>query len=128
MTLIMRSLSHKLGTLDTAGSSGHKKELREIPNTGGVAIFTVGVRVGSLKMGIRKKLTRLAEETGGRAFFISEAAELDSVYDEIEQELRSQYLVAYTSDRPFGEGEFRTVDVKVKGGKLKARTIRGYYP
>lgn len=40
ITAIMRSLGHKLGTLDSAGSSGHEKELRQIPNTGGVAIFT----------------------------------------------------------------------------------------
>ena len=112
---------------DTASSIAFRDAV-EYARRSGVAIFTVGLDVGRLQLGIRKKLTRLAEETGGRAFFISEAAELDSVYDEIEQELRSQYLVAYTSDRPFGEGEFRTVDVKVKGGKLKARTIRGYYP
>ena len=50
------------------------------------------------------------------------------VYKEIEEELRSQYLVAYSSDRPGQDGEFRTVEVKVRGGKLKARTISGYYP
>ena len=65
--------------------------------------------------------------TGGRSFFISKAEELAPVYGDIERELRSQYLLAYTSDRG-GEGEeYREVEVRVKG-RYKARTISGYYP
>jgi hypothetical protein len=54
--------------------------------------------------------------------------ELPTVYGSIQQELRSQYLIAYQSDgegRP-GDG-FRAVDLRVERG-LKARTMRGYYP
>ena len=112
---------------DTASSIAFRDAV-EYARRSGVAIFCVGVDVGGLNFGIRKKLTELAQDTGGRAFFISQAEELRDVYREIEEELRSQYLVAYTSDRPAGEGGFRAVEVKVKGGKLKARTIRGYYP
>jgi len=84
--------------------------------------------VGKLQTGVRGKLNDLAEETGGRSFFISRATELTTVYREIEEELRSQYLVAYSSDRPEQDGQFRQVEVKVRGGKVKARTISGYYP
>ena len=56
-----------------------------------------------------------------------EAAELDEAYAEIERELRSQYLVAYSSDKAGEPGQFHEVEVEVKDGKLKARTIRGYY-
>ncbi len=112
---------------DTASNIAFRDAL-EYARRSGVAIFCVGVNVGAFKLGIHKKLTQLAQETGGRAFFISQASELEGVYREIEEELRSQYLVAYTSDRSSAEGGFRVVDVKVKGGKLKARTIRGYYP
>ena len=51
----------------------------------------------------------------------------EPVYDAIEDELRSQYLLAYLSDAPQASEIFRTVEVKVKG-RLKARTISGYYP
>ena len=84
--------------------------------------------MGKVSIGIRRKLTNLAEETGGRVFFIGQAEELVGVYDEIEEELRSQYLLAYTSDLPKTDGAYREVEVKVKKGGLKARTIRGYYP
>lgn len=103
-------------------------EALEYARRSGVAVFTIGLRIGKLQIGVRRKLENLAEETGGRTFYISEATELFGVYDEIEEELRSQYLVAYNSDQPGNEDKYREVEVKVKGGKLKARTIRGYYP
>jgi len=94
-----------------------------------VSVYTVGLNVNRVQnAGVRKKLTQLAEESGGRAFFIGSAAELGGVYSEIEQELRSQYLLAYASDAAGENDGFREIEVKVKGGKLKARTVSGYYP
>jgi len=112
---------------DTASAIPYRDAL-EYARRSGVMIYTVGLHVGAMNMAIRNKLTELSEETGGRAFFIKEADDLKEVYKEIEEDLRSQYLLAYSSDRPSPDGKFRTVEVKVKGGKLKARTIRGYYP
>ncbi|MND05020.1 hypothetical protein D3C83_255770 [compost metagenome] len=54
--------------------------------------------------------------------------ELADVYAVIERELRNQYLLAYSPDRPPQEGQYREVEVKVSRSGLKARTIRGYYP
>lgn len=104
------------------------RDALEYARRSGVAIYTIGLGVGSLKMGVRNKLTELSKETGGRTFFIAEAEDLIGVYQEIEEELRSQYLIAYASDRPTPDETFRQVEVEVKGGKLKARTISGYYP
>ena len=50
------------------------------------------------------------------------------IYDQILQELRSRYLLAYQSSTEEGDDAFRTVEVKVRGDGLEARTIRGYYP
>lgn len=112
---------------DTASAMPFRDSL-EFARRSGVTIFAVGLDVGALERGVRNKLTNLAEETGGRVFFISKAQELTGVYREIEEELRSQYLVAYASDNPEPDGQFREVEVEVRSGKLKARTIRGYYP
>ncbi len=113
---------------DTASSIAFREAL-EYARRSGVSIYTVGLNVGTLDVSVRRKLSTLAEETGGRSFFISEAAELTTVYDEIEDELRSQYLIAFAPDRPpTSEDEFREVEVEVLERGLKARTIRGYYP
>jgi VWFA-related protein len=113
---------------DDSASYYSFEDALEYARRSGVVIYTVGLNIGGLKLGIRDKLSDLARETGGRSFFIGHAAELDTVYQEIERELRSQYLVTYASDNPSDDGSFRTVDVLVKGGKLKARAIRGYFP
>ncbi len=113
---------------DDTGSSIPYRDALEYARRSGVAVYAVGLNVGKLSVGIRRKLTNMAEETGGRVFFIGKAEELVGVYDEIEEELRSQYLLAYTSDLPNTDGTYREVEVKVKKSGLKARTIRGYYP
>ncbi|MBZ0088828.1 MAG: VWA domain-containing protein, partial [Thermoanaerobaculia bacterium] len=56
----------------------------------GVSIYTIGLGVGAGSVGIRGKLSKLAEETGGRVFYVDKADALDTVYDQIERELRSQ--------------------------------------
>ena len=102
-------------------------DVEEYARRSAVAIYTIGLGVGRTQMILRNKLNDLAKVTGGRSFFISKAEDLAPVYDEIERELRSQYLLAYTSNRVGGRDEYREVEVKVKG-RFKARTISGYYP
>jgi VWFA-related protein len=94
----------------------------------GVAIYTVGLDVGSGSFGIRRKLEKLASETGGRTYFVEKASELAGVYAQIDRELRSQYLLAFSPDPPAKEGERHALEVKVRGGKGKARAARGYTP
>ncbi len=104
------------------------RDALEFARRSGVVIYTIGLDVGKLQTEVRGKLKNLARETGGRSFFIEKAHELSGVYAEIDLELRSQYLLAYNSDAPLSDSdEFRTVEVKVRGGR-KARTIAGYYP
>ncbi len=111
---------------DTSSSLDFPEAL-EYAKRSGVSVFTIGLRIGKSAIGIRRKLENLATETGGRTFYIKEASELVKVYEDIERELRSQYLVAYNSDQESKGGQYHEVEVKVRDGKLKARTIRGYY-
>ncbi len=67
-------------------------------------------------------------ETGGRAFFVTAAAELPAIYDEIQRELRSQYLIAYQSTSSKDPSEFRRVEVSVDVPGAEVRTMTGYYP
>jgi Ca-activated chloride channel family protein len=103
------------------------KDALDYARRSGVVIYPIGLNIGMTALGVRDKLNNLAQTTGGRAFYISKAVELQTVYDQIEEELRSQYLIAYASDAPRDSNQFRTVEVKTKG-KFKARTIAGYYP
>jgi Ca-activated chloride channel family protein len=112
---------------DDSASHYAFRDALEYAHRSGVVVYPVGLGVSGVKTGIRRKLNQLAEETGGRAFYIQQAEELSTVYEEIEEELRSQYLLTYSSDKATGDESFRTVEVKMKEARLKARTIRGYY-
>ena len=90
----------------------------------GVTIYSIGLGEDIEK----KKLARLSEETGGRSFFVKNADELAAIYAAIEEELRSQYFIAYQSNNATGGTGFRTVELKVGKPGTEAKTIRGYYP
>ena len=94
----------------------------------GVAIYSIGLHVKRGELEHRKLLRSLAEETGGRSFFIDDPAELAPIYDAIQRELRSRYLIAYQSTNTSRDQKFRTVEVDLAPFGLEAKTLRGYYP
>jgi VWFA-related protein len=96
----------------------------EYARRAGVTIYAIGLGDDAE----HRKLNKLAEETGGRAFFIKNVEELTAIYASIESELRSQYLIAYQSNSTSAGNNFRSVDLKVAKPGLEAKTIRGYYP
>ncbi|RMH23366.1 MAG: VWA domain-containing protein [Acidobacteria bacterium] len=93
----------------------------------GITIYTIGFRLGG-ELGARRRLARLADETGGRSFFISGIEELEPVYATIQRELRSQYLIAYQSTNTSDDDAFRTVKLEVDRPDVVVKTLSGYYP
>ncbi|MEE8522413.1 MAG: VWA domain-containing protein, partial [Thermoanaerobaculia bacterium] len=95
----------------------------------GVTVYAIGLAEASLDRGSRRVLRQLADETGGRSFFVDDVSELAAIYSEIQEELRSQYLIAYQSSSTKDSSEFRAVTVEVQDDrKLDVRTMSGYYP
>jgi VWFA-related protein len=103
-------------------------DVLEYARRSGVAIYAIGMNLPTNATDLRMKLERLSDETGGRAFFIESARELDRIYAQVEEEVRSQYLLAYQSTNASRDDKFRTVEVKLSRPGLEAKTIRGYYP
>lgn len=74
-------------------------------------------------------LIRLAEDSGGRAFFPKEASEMPAVMAQVAKDLRSQYVVSYTPTNDKKDGTFRAIKVVVDtkdNRKLIVRTRQGY--
>lgn len=105
-------------------------EVLEMAQASEVAIYAIGTsRFGASqeKKG-EKALEKIANETGGRAFFPYSAELLESAFDQINQELRSQYSITYTPQNKRADGKFRKIEVKIKEGKdLRLRHRKGYY-
>jgi Ca-activated chloride channel family protein len=87
----------------------------------------LGAQLGLVDRKEDKDLKRLAEDTGGRAFFTADMAELGKSFDGIARELRSQYLIAYEPTNANYDGKYRQVEVKLPKHKdLRTRTKKGY--
>ncbi len=75
-------------------------------------------------------LQRLADDSGGRAFFPKDLSEMPAIAARIAKDLRTQYVVSYYPTNDKRDGTFRKVNVMVNqpsNRKLIARTRQGYY-
>jgi len=95
-------------------------------------VYAIGI--GDKKYGgvDRDDLNTLANATGGRAFFPRTEQDLKAAFMEIEQELRSQYLIAYTSTNKNRDGRYRQIQIDVTNpvlasDQLKLRYRPGYF-
>jgi VWFA-related protein len=76
----------------------------------------------------KKVLQRISLETGGGFFEVSKKDSIDQIYDRIQEELRNQYSIGYTSDNEAGGTGFRRIAVTVKQKGMIVQTREGYYP
>jgi len=75
-----------------------------------------------------KILKDLAEETGGRSFFPYHVDDLDQSFQDIGEELRNQYSIAYIPPNYMMDGRYHKIKIEVpdhKGYQIRAR--RGYF-
>ncbi len=74
----------------------------------------------------KKVMEQLARETGGRFFEVSHKLPISRIFALIEEDLRSQYSIGYTSDQPSGPG-YRHIHLTTKTKGLTVQTREGYY-
>ena len=92
-----------------------------------VTVFTISTnRTGSEGRG-DKVLQRLADVTGGHAFFPFEAGDLAANFREIARELRNQYSLAYVSTNAVHDGTFRSITIQPVDKNLRVRAKNGYF-
>ena len=93
-----------------------------------VIVYAIGIGDpgwGGINQGTLKKI---ASETGGRAYFPRNEEDLDKAFAQIDEDLRSQYVLAYQPTNENGDGSFRVIQLKVKNRKeLTVRHRRGYF-
>jgi hypothetical protein len=69
-------------------------------------------------------LKRLAESTGGEAFFPKQLGEIAPICDHIAHDIRNQYTIGYVSNSVKPEGVRRAI--RLTAGKWRVRTRSGY--
>lgn len=107
------------------------EEVLDLAKRSETVIYAIGLRQGELARREFKEaefvLKQLATETGGRAYFVNDARELQKIYQSIWDELSSQYSLAYSSGNPKRDGAWRRVQVRLLRPNASARTKQGYY-
>ena len=119
-------------------SSAKEKEVVEAMKEDEVQVYLVGFvdedesfrLFGSPAKKAKDLLTRLAEDSGGRAFFPTDVRETPAIAAQIAKDLRAQYVISYYPSNDRHDGSFRTVSVALShrdDRKLIVRTRQGYY-
>jgi len=73
------------------------------------------------------ELRKMSDETGGHVFKVDRKHPLDEVFKELQDEMRSQYSIAYTPTNEVKDGGYRHLDVRLGNKDLKAQARKGYY-
>jgi VWFA-related protein len=97
-------------------------------------VYAIGIRDRRAREGSMRRdfLQEISEGTGGRAFFPKRPEDLPATFAQIEQELRSQYLLTYTPTNRARDGSFRRLQIEITNPQLKKQNLRllyrqGYY-
>ena len=100
----------------------------EMAQKNDVVIYTVSTNITKIETDGDKVLKYLAAETGGLAFFPFKVEDLGQSFENIANELRHQYNVFYRPEPLRTDGQYQTVEVRVKARKdLVVRARKGYY-
>jgi len=88
-----------------------------------------GGRFGSFNLGGsgEGELRRMSSETGGTVFPVSNKLPLDDIFREIQEEMRSQYVITYTPPNPKKDGSYHKIDLRVGNKDYKVQARKGYY-
>jgi VWFA-related protein len=105
-----------------------REEAIEMAQRAEVIIYTISTNVTGSRNKGDKILERIAEATGGRAFFPFQIRDVADAFAEIQDELRSQYALSYKPADFRQDGRYRTIEILAADKKsLRVRARRGYY-
>jgi Ca-activated chloride channel family protein len=106
-----------------------REEAIEMAQRAGVIVYSISTNItGGARRGGDKVLERIADATGGRAFFPFQLNDVANAFVEIQDELRSQYALSYNPANLRNDGRYHTIEILAQNHKgLRVRSRRGYY-
>jgi VWFA-related protein len=105
-----------------------REEAIEMAQRAETIVYTISTNVSGTKGPGDRVLERIADATGGRAFFPFQLRDVANAFAEIQEELRSQYAIAYKPADFKTDGHYRTIEIVANDRKtFKVRARRGYY-
>jgi VWFA-related protein len=110
------------------GSTYRLEDALEAAQKADTIIYVLLISDRGVAMGTGEGLMRkLTEATGGRVINVgNNQQKLEKAFDQVSEELRSQYSIGYTPTNDKHDGSFRKVEIKTKDG-YKVQSRKGYY-
>jgi Ca-activated chloride channel family protein len=116
---------------DTMSKVGYQEALRAAEEAEAIiySIIVVPIEADAGRdIGGEHALIQLSRETGGKYYYATTVPTLDKAFQQISEELRTQYLLAYYPSRRLTDSDFRRIQIQIVGDRnLRARCRAGYY-
>jgi Ca-activated chloride channel homolog len=105
-----------------------REEAIEMVQRSEAIVYAISTNMSGEKLGGDKVLERIADATGGRPFFPFKIEDVANAFTEIQDELRSQYSLAYRPADFLSDGHYRNISIETQSRKgLRVRARRGYF-
>lgn len=105
----------------------YRQEAIDMAQRAEVIIYTISTSLVERHTKGDDDLRKLADATGGRAFFPVKLDDVVTAFSDIQEELRSQYSISYRPDQFVANGQFRPIQIMADSKKYKVRAKKGYY-
>jgi VWFA-related protein len=105
----------------------YRQEAIDMAQRAEVIIYTISTSLVERQTKGDDDLRKLADATGGRAFFPVKLDDVVAAFSDIQEELRSQYMISYRPDQFVANGQFRPIQIMTASKKYKVRAKKGYY-
>ena len=105
-------------TLETAREALHARD---------TVLYLVATGKADADSHLRRALSNLAEETGGKAYFGNRLSDVAPHFREIVQDISQLYLLSFSPDKALGDGKWRKISVEMKNKALRVRARSGYF-
>lgn len=121
---------------DDTASLVSDDQVLELARTSGIAVYGISLQAPTTAPGLLQKdvglpryfFRTLTRDTGGRAHFLTGLRQIAGVYDQVAEELRSQYNLGYFSSNGMRDGRWRNIQVRLpQQPQLQVRHRTGYY-
>jgi len=104
-----------------------REEAIEMAQRADVIVYTISTNLSGAGHHGDKVLERIADATGGRAYVPFQITEVANAFAAIQEELRSQYAIAYKPADFVSDGRYRSVEIVALQKGLRVRSRHGYY-
>lgn len=131
--LVSTSAEHRRRAIilltDGEDTSSHMKmhEAIERAQKADAFIYAIGIGDRYVANVDEGALRKIAEQTGGRAYFPRHEQDLRDAFAQIQQDLREQYLVAYSPSNKARDGSYRRIEIQVLNPALKQQNLKLNY-